>query len=98
MQPKLPDATCDYEPSPVPGERGAARPVAFAPASATPTAELQNLLRKRLRFAAFLFAGLNGVPLGVGLLEWFTKSPSFWERPSVAIAFAGLALVVFVAA
>src|ERR1051325_661654 len=97
MQPKLPDATRDYEPSPVPGEQGAPRPVAFAPASATPTAELQELLRKRLRFGAFLFAGLYGVPLGVGLLEWFMKGPAFWERPLVAIAFAATALVFFIA-
>jgi hypothetical protein len=97
MKPKLPDATCDYEPSPAPGERGAPRPVAFAPASATPAAELQDLLRKRLRFAAFLFAGLYGVPLAGVLLEWFTSGRSFWERPSTLIAAAGLALVVFVA-
>jgi serine/threonine-protein kinase len=38
-------------------------PVAFGPPSASPTADLQTLLRKRLRFAAFLFAGLYGFSL-----------------------------------
>jgi eukaryotic-like serine/threonine-protein kinase len=63
MQPRSLEATCDYENSAEPGGMGDRGPVAFALASASPTADLQTLLRKRLRFAAFLFAGLYGFSL-----------------------------------
>src|SRR5258708_6547326 len=75
MQPQHLEATGDYEHSAKPADRDAPRPVAFAPASATPTAELQSLLRKRLRFAAFLFIGIGGVAIGLEVWEWLLSGP-----------------------
>jgi tRNA A-37 threonylcarbamoyl transferase component Bud32 len=64
MQPRSLEATCEYKNSADSGGRGDRGPVAFAPAPASavapsPAAELEALLRKRLRFAAFLFYGLS---------------------------------------
>ncbi len=81
MQPEHVDATCDYEPWARAADREAPRPVAFAAASATPTAELQLLLRRRLLFAAVLFMGIDGVAFVVDVASMLQSGESdinFW--------------------